>query len=125
MARKPISAFPAPIRRSRHRFGLVCGARTEQKTTLRLKDKQTGIDDSLAHEKWFVEAQPGLFLGFRLKPLINPQLSLLYDVFLCVFLRSKHVAASDDDIMKTEFFSELNVGSRCPCASAFISINRG
>ena len=31
----------------------------------------------------------------------------------------------DDDIMEAEFFSKLNVGSRCPSASAFILINCG
>jgi hypothetical protein len=66
-----------------------------------------------------------LFLGFRAQPLINPKLGLLYDVFLCLLFRMKHVAPSDDDIMETKFLSKLNVGGRYPAASIFVSINRG
>ena len=57
-----------------------------------------------------LRGQPGLFWRFRAQPLINPLLSLLYDVFLCLLFRRKHAAASDDDIMEAEFFSKLNVG---------------
>jgi hypothetical protein len=67
----------------------------------------------------------GLFMGFGAKPLINPQLGLLYDVFLCLLFCRKHAAASDNDIMEAEFLSKLNVRGRYPGASAFISVNRG
>ena len=52
-------------------------------------------------------------MGFGAKPLINPQLGLLYDVFLwSAYFFRKQAAASYNDIMETEFFSKLNVGGR-------------
>ena len=60
----------------------------------------------------------------RAQPLINPSLCVLYDVFLSLPFSAERGAASEDEIIKSEFLSKLDVGSCCPGTGGFILRNR-